>query len=86
MKRYCGCISPTERRKRPREDEERNSAKNIAAYFQAAIFFSAVKCLWNGGKPKYLMEVINCLFTTKCSYENVRLTDWNSRTEQRERP
>ena len=22
----------------------------------------------------------------KCSYENERLTDWNSRTEQRERP
>jgi hypothetical protein len=22
----------------------------------------------------------------KCSYENIRLTDWNSRTEQRERP
>ena len=53
MKRYCGCISPTERRKRPCEDEERNSAKNIAAYFQAAVFFSAVKCLWNGGKPEY---------------------------------
>jgi hypothetical protein len=27
MKRYCGCISPTERRKRACEDEERNSAK-----------------------------------------------------------
>ena len=53
MKRYCGCISPTERRKRPCEDEERNSAKNIAAYFQAAVFFCAVKCLWNGGKPSY---------------------------------
>ena len=50
MKRYCGCISPTERRKRPCEDEERNSAKNIAAYFQAAVFFCAVKCLWNGGR------------------------------------
>ena len=53
MKRYCGCISPTERRKRPCEDEERNSAKNIAAYFQAAVFFCAMKCLWNGGKPNY---------------------------------
>ena len=39
MKRYCGCISPTERRKRPCGDEERNSAKKIAAYFQAAVFF-----------------------------------------------
>ena len=50
MKRYCGCISPTERRKWPCEDEERNSGKNIAAYFQAAVFFCAVKCLWNGGR------------------------------------
>ena len=63
MKRYCGCISPTERRKRPCEDEERNSAKNIAAYFQAAVFFCTVKCLWNGGKPNYLIELLNCLFT-----------------------
>jgi hypothetical protein len=50
MKRYCGCISPTERRKRPCGDEERNSAKKIAAYFQAAVFFGTVKCLWNGGR------------------------------------
>ena len=50
MKLYCGCISPTERRKRPCENEERNSGKNIAAYFQAAVFFCAVKCLWNGGR------------------------------------
>ena len=27
MKRYCGCISPTERRKRPCEDEERTAEK-----------------------------------------------------------
>lgn len=38
MKRYCGCNSPDERRKRPCEDEERNSAKKRAAYFQAALF------------------------------------------------
>jgi hypothetical protein len=30
MKRYCGCDSPAESRKRTCEDEERNSAKKTA--------------------------------------------------------
>ena len=60
--------------------------KKIAAVFQAAVFFSAVKCLWNGGKPNYWIEVLDCLFTQKGSYEIIRLSDWNCRTEQRERP
>ncbi len=50
MKRYCGCISPAERRKRACEDEERNSAKK-QRLISSGCFFSAVKCLRNGGKP-----------------------------------
>ena len=38
MKRYCGCSSPDERRKRPCEDEERNSAKKRAAFFLSCPF------------------------------------------------
>ena len=35
--------------------EMRNEAvqKKTAAYFQAAVYFSTVKCLRNGGKPNY---------------------------------
>jgi hypothetical protein len=51
MKLYSGCISPTERRKRACEDEERTAEKNKVAYFLAALFFCAVKCLWNGVPP-----------------------------------
>ena len=84
MKRYCGCISPTERRKRPCEDEERNSAKNIAASFQAAIFFVLRSVC--GTEGNLAIELNNKLsIYRKCSYGIVWLTDWNSRTEQRER-
>ena len=38
MKRYCGCNSPDERRKRPCEDEERNGAKKIVALFLSCYF------------------------------------------------
>jgi hypothetical protein len=38
MQLYYGYGSPTERRKSACEDEERNSAKKIAACFQAAVF------------------------------------------------
>jgi hypothetical protein len=39
MKRYYGCNSPAERRKRPCGDEERNSAKKRAALFLSCSFF-----------------------------------------------
>ena len=39
MKRYCGCISPTERRKRPCEDEERTAQKNKAVLFLGLPYF-----------------------------------------------
>ena len=54
MKRYCGCSSPDERRKRPCGDEERNSAKKRAALLLSCYFFCAVKCLWNGGRRLFL--------------------------------
>ena len=50
MKRYCGCSSPDERRKRPCGDEERNSAKKRVALLLSCSIFCAVKCLWNGGR------------------------------------
>ncbi len=39
MKRYYGCISPTERRKRPCEDEERTAEKWGCPVFRTALFF-----------------------------------------------
>jgi hypothetical protein len=69
MKRYCGCISPTERRKRACEDEERAALKIRLPIFWLPYFLWAAKCLWNGGRRLFLPT-----------------TDWNSRTEQRERP
>jgi hypothetical protein len=38
MKRYCGCISPTERSKRACEDEERNSTKKQLLIFKLLFF------------------------------------------------
>ena len=38
MKRYCGCISPTERRKRPCEDEERTAGKIQLLIFKLLYF------------------------------------------------
>ena len=38
MKRYCGCISPTERRKRPCEDEERTAEKIQLLIFKLLYF------------------------------------------------
>ncbi len=37
------------------------------------------------GNPN-VIEVLKLLNYLKCSHGNIRLTDWNSRTEQRERP
>jgi hypothetical protein len=64
MKLYCGCISPTERRKRPCEDEEQTAEKIRLPIFWLPYFLCC--------------EVI-------CGMEE-GTTDWNSRTEQRERP
>ena len=56
MKRYCGCISPTERRKRTCEDEERAAEKMRLPIFWLPYFFCAVKCLWNGGRHDRLEQ------------------------------
>ena len=64
MKRYCGCISPTERRKSPCEVEEQTAEKIRLPIFWLPYFLCC--------------EVI-------CGMEE-GTTDWNSRTEQRERP
>jgi hypothetical protein len=37
--RYCGCISPTERRKRPCEDEEQTAEKIRLPIFWLPYFF-----------------------------------------------
>ena len=57
MKRYCGYGSPTERRKRPCEDEERDGAIKIAvpSFTGTAVFVVAVLRRWNGGRPILLL-------------------------------
>ena len=85
MKLYCGCISPTERRKRPCEDEERTAEKIQLLIFKLLYFLCCeVIC---GTEGNLTIELKNRFsIYRKSSYENVMLTDWNSRTEQRERP
>ena len=56
MKRYCGCNRPTECRKRTCEDEERAAEKIRLPIFWLPYFFSAVKCLWNGGRHDRLEQ------------------------------
>ena len=49
------------------------------------IFYGMRNVCGTEGNPN-VIEVLKLLIYLKCSYGNIRLTDWNSRTEQRERP
>ena len=53
MKRYCGCISPTERRVETVWRWGTKQCEKNSCFFQAAVFFGTVKCLWNGGRRHF---------------------------------
>ncbi len=55
MKRYCGCSSPDERRKRPCGDWERRQQKK-SCHFSWLLFFLVASGLWNGRRNDWLEQ------------------------------